>query len=269
MTFELACEKIKEADMVLVSLGEEFDTIKALKQDTAYLEVVEKINESGKTWLLPACETYFRQKDQKVTSDVQKALDTLVNALEGKNYFVLSVSGNPMIEAASWKEGRLVSPCGSFQKKQCPSGCVEGLQELSETEKCNIDQIFENTEALESFLQNENPDQAILGTCPNCGKPLICNNVYAEKYDENGYLPHWQHYTKWLQGTLNRKLVILELGVGMKFPSVARWPFEKIAFFNKKAEFIRVNGTLYQMSEELADKGISVPQNAIDWLQGK
>ena len=68
---------------------------------------------------------------------------------------------------------------------------------------------------------------------------------------------------------MNRKLVILELGVGMRFPSVARWPFEKIAFFNKKAEFIRVNGTLYQMSEELADKGISVAQNAVSWLQGK
>ena len=65
-----------------------------------------KINASGKTWLLPACETYFRQKDQKVTSDVQKALDTIVNTLEGKNYFVLSVSGNPMIEAASDRSSR-------------------------------------------------------------------------------------------------------------------------------------------------------------------
>ena len=53
MTFELACEKIKEADMVLVSLGEEFDTIKALKQNTAYLEAVEKIN---------MIVTYFKQQ---------------------------------------------------------------------------------------------------------------------------------------------------------------------------------------------------------------
>ena len=268
MTFELACEKIKEADMVLVSLGEEFDAIKALKQDTAYLEAVEKINASGKTWLLPACETYFRQKDQKVTSDVQKALDTLVKALEGKNYFVLSVAGNPMIEAASWKEGRLVSPCGSLMRIQCPERCGEGLQEISKAEIESLEKRFENANALTDFLENENENVAALGTCPGCGKPLICNNVYAQKYDENGYLPKWQLYTKWLQGTLNKKLVILELGVGMKFPSVARWPFEKIAFFNKKAEFIRVNGTLYQMSEELADKGISIHQNAIEWLRG-
>ena len=173
-----------------------------------------------------------------------------------------------MIEKTNWKEGRLVSPCGSLIRKQCPERCDEGLQEISEAERRRLEIIFENAEALSMFRENENGNEAVLGTCPSCGKPLICNNVYAEKYDENGYLPQWQLYTKWLQGTLNRKLLILELGVGLKFPSVARWPFEKIAFFNKKAEFVRVNGTLYQMSEELADKGISIHQNAIDWLQG-
>ena len=60
------------------------------------------------------------------------------------------------------------------------------------------------------------------------------NNVYAENYNENGYLSDWQIYTKWLQGTLNKKVLILELGVGLVFPSVIRWPFEKIAFYNQK-----------------------------------
>ena len=62
----------------------------------------------------------------------------------------------------------------------------------------------------------------------------MLNNVYAENYDESGYLDQWGHYRKWLQGTLNRRLFVLELGVGMRFPSVVRWPFEKVAFFNQK-----------------------------------
>ena len=260
MTFELVFEKIKDADMVLVSLGEEFDTVKVLKESAEYVEIIEKINDGNKNWLIPACDAYFRGKNQEVSEGIRSALDRLAAALEGKNYFLLSVSVNPMIEQTSWKEGRLVSPCGTLQKKQCPDGCPEGLQELTDSELEKLNWTFEN-----KIVSGELP---ILGTCPNCGRPLICNNVYAEKYDENGYLSQWQLYTKWLQGTLNKKLVILELGVGLKFPSVARWPFEKIAFFNKKAEFIRVNGTLYQMSEELADKGISIHQNAIDWLRG-
>ena len=71
---------------------------------------------------------------------------------------------------------------------------------------------------------------------------------------------------KWLQGTLNRKLFILELGVGMRFPTVIRWPFEKAAFYNKRACFCRVNEKLYHLTEELAEKGWGISQNAIDWL---
>lgn len=95
---------------------------------------------------------------------------------------------------------------------------------------------------------------------------MVLNNVYASKYNEEGYLKDWSRYTKWLQGTLNKKLCILELGVNLVFPSIIRWPFEKVGFYNQKATFIRVNETLYHMSEELKDKGISVAQNSIDWL---
>lgn len=80
--------------------------------------------------------------------------------------------------------------------------------------------------------------------------------------------PMWDKYTKWLQGTLNRNVLILEFGVGLKYPGVIRFPFEKAAYFNKKAGFIRVHGRLYQMTEELGDKGISIAQNAVDFLAG-
>ena len=105
-----------------------------------------------------------------------------------------------------------------------------------------------------------------LGVCPICDDNLILNNIYTEKYDERGYLDQWQKYTKWLQGTLNKKLCILELGVGMQCPSVIRFPFEKIGYFNQKADFIRINKNLYQLTEELKEKGISISENAVDWL---
>ena len=86
--------------------------------------------------------------------------------------------------------------------------------------------------------------------------------------DSDQASPMWDKYTKWLQGTLNRNVLILELGVGLKYPGVIRFPFEKAAYFNKKADFIRVHGRLYQMTEELGDKGISIAQNAVAFLAG-
>ena len=95
---------------------------------------------------------------------------------------------------------------------------------------------------------------------------MIYNNIYTEKYDENGYLGNWQIYTKWLQGTLNKKLCIIELGASMQFPQIIRFPFEKIAFYNQKAQFFRVHSKLYQLTEELKDKGTAIKENPVDFL---
>lgn len=212
-------EKILDADMVLVGIGSEFEKTLFLKEERA----VEAIRELGRI-------------------------------LQDKNYFFITTCTNGILKDAGLKEGRIVSPCGNMEMKQCPDACADSLQPLTDKEK---EQIGQGTR------QEQEVD---LGHCAVCGKPLVLNNVLADKYDENGYLPDWSIYTKWLQGTLNRKLCILELGVNLTFPSIIRWPFEKVAFYNQKASFFRVNEKLYHMSEELKDKGISISKNAIDWL---
>ena len=89
------------------------------------------------------------------------------------------------------------------------------------------------------------------GLCPHCKAPLTGNTIKADQYIEEGYLPQWAAYTKWLAGTLNKKLVILELGVGFQTPTVVRWPFEKTAFFNQKSYMYRINEKFSQITEEL------------------
>ena len=189
------------------------------------------------------------------------ALRKLAGLLEGKNYFVVSVSTNSQIARTPWREGRLVMPCGSILRKQCILGDGE-LEELSREDGEKLNRAME-----ELYQGHFSPEvKSFLGQCPRCGSSLVLNNVYGEEYDEKGYLDQWHMYTKWLQGTLNRKLLVLELGVGMRFPSVVRWPFEKAAFLNQKAFFARVNEELYQLDENLSGKGCGIPQNAVDWL---
>lgn len=252
-------QQIQEADMLLVGIGEEFDNVRALKSKSGYSECREKLGCSEEAWLLPALNLIY----QKEEPEVYKVLSRFAELIAGKNYFVVSVSTNDLIRRVAWRENRLVMPCGGSLLKQCPRNCENGLMKVTDND---WEAIHDYTNKLldEKILQEENIIN--LGVCPDCGSPLVLNNIYTEKYDENGYLGQWKLYTKWLQGTLNRKLMILELGVGMQCPSVIRWPFEKIAYFNQKASFYRVNETLYQLSEELKEKGTSISQNAIDWL---
>ncbi len=253
-------KQIREAEMILVGIGEEFDNIKALKYKSGYSYCREKLDSSEEAWLIPALNMIYEKEE----SVVYKVLNKLAELIADKNYFVVSVSTNEMVRRVRWRENRLVMPCGGSLMKQCIHNCASGLLEVTESDwKAIYD--YKNKLLDENFSQEEN--KISLGVCPECGSPLVLNNIYTEKYDENGYLGQWQLYTKWLQGTLNRKLLVLELGVGMQCPSVIRWPFEKVVFFNQKASFYRVNETLYQLSEELREKGISISQNAIDWLE--
>ena len=76
----------------------------------------------------------------------------------------------------------------------------------------------------------------------------------------------WEIYLKWLQGTIYKKLLVLELGVGLVYPNLIRFPFEKTVFYNQKAELVRVHDKLFQLPVELKGRGISVEEDAVRLL---
>ncbi len=265
-------KQIEDADMILVGLGEEFNDIKRLKNMEGYVAGKERIERTEALWLLPAYDELYREQCYNNNEDrIHDVLNKLAEVLQNKNYFIVSTANCNALWDIPWKDGRIVTPCGGIHKKQCIKGCGSGVQPTTIEDKEEIfswlkQHIFDAEKEQNVILKDgEFPK---LGICSECGTPLILNNIYAEHYDENGYIEQWQRYMKWLQGTLNKKLLILELGVGMKYPSVIRWPFEKVAFFNQKAQFYRINEKLYQLSEELSGKGTAIPKNSIDWLEG-
>ena len=103
--------------------------------------------------------------------------------------------------------------------------------------------------------------------CPHCGAPLTGNTIQATPYIEEGYLPQWEKYTQWLTKTLNRELVILELGCGFENPGVIRFPFEKTCFFNQKSFFCRVHKTFPQTSAELGERAVGVKAFSPEWIR--
>lgn len=259
-------EMMEQSDMILVGLGEDFDNLGALQQSQKYVDGCNVLKKTELHWLIPAWNEYCVEKAKK--DQVDRALEKIAALLGDKNYFVVSVSTNSSIDSIPWKKailsehGRCVMPCGSILKKQCINGCDGVLQEVTEEDRGELRGVLDRLS--EGRLRKE--EAFCLGVCPKCGAPFTLNNIYVDNYNENGYMERWKLYTKWLQGTLNKRLLLLELGVNMWFPSVIRWPFEKAAFFNEKAYFCRVNQRLYQLSAELAGKGCGISQNAIDWL---
>lgn len=252
--FEQLKKNIADADMILVGIGEKFE------EQFKKLEIIKKyknrIVNSKKYDNHKLLEQFIKSKylNECYNEAVMNAYQSLENLIQEKNYFIVSTCKDNYITHTNLKKDRMVFPCGNYQYLQCAKKCEDELFNASGY----VEEIIAKVDRA-----NDNID---LPVCRKCGAPLVFNNVYAENYNENGYIVQWEVYSKWLQGTLNRKLCILELGVGVSYPTVIRWPFEKIAFLNQKSVFYRVHSKLYQLSEELKNNGTSIAENPITFL---
>ena len=263
-------QKVQEADVLLVGIGEEwnedFAEIDKYPMLTAILQEMEM--DSSLEWLIPFLEQLYIQEhiERKREGTRIQAYQKLYQLIKDKNYFIVTTCIDSIVGQIGFDKEKIVEPCGSYHRLQCSQGCCAQLYPSDTFSR----QLRETLENQESVLALQIP------LCPECGMPLAFNNILrAQYYVQDGYQTQWELYTKWLQLTLNKKLCILELGVGMELPNIIRWPFEKIAYYNRKADFFRVHGTLYQLTEELGGKGkgsvtegiaVSVAMNALEFF---
>lgn len=169
----------------------------------------------------------------------KRAYEALAAFCEGKNYFVVTLATDATIFASGLEAKRIVAPCGNKSWQQCPEACTKDIWEKGEV-----------------------PD----GRCPHCGKPLTENTIACENYIEEGYLPQWKVYQDWLSKTLHKPLLLFELGVGFQTPTVIRWPFEKLVFFNQSAHMYRINKKFYQITEEIKERAVPIPEDSLEFL---
>ena len=70
----------------------------------------------------------------------------------------------------------------------------------------------------------------------------------------------------WLSRTLNRKLMILELGEGFLQPTINRWPFERTVMINQKSCMYRVHKTFYQIADEIKERAFAVKADSVEFF---
>ncbi|WP_027640970.1 hypothetical protein [Enterocloster clostridioformis] len=177
----------------------------------------------------------------QVQKELREAYAALWSLVRDKDYYVVTTVTDGAVYDTDFDSRRVVAPCGNIHWRQCSKACTKDIWE-----------------------EGEVPDDI----CTHCKAPLTGNTVEAETYIEEGYLPRWEAYKKWQTGTLNRRLVILELGEGFKTPTVMRWPFEKIGFFNQKSIFYRIHENFYQMPKELGERAAGIQADSVSFIRG-
>ena len=260
--FKKLVQAVENAEMILIGIGDEWKyNFQPMWKDPLYKEILEKTKDEYQ-WVIPYFEyIYLHDHPTKYCKD---AYIELYNLVKNRNYFVISTCLDRKAYECGFAKERCVFPCGSYEYLQSKQNDSD---EIIKAEESNvfISLISDLRMVMDGKKELYNINKPVMN-----GVEMMFNQKRPEWFDVNyneiEYRDQWQIYTKWIAASLNHELLILELGVGFDFPSIIRWPFEKIALINIKAYMIRIHEKMYQITEEIRDKAISVPINSVSYI---
>lgn len=148
---------------------------------------------------------------------------------------------------------------GSYSKLQCSKACHNKLYDNIEL----VNKMIEQTDSNLKIPSN------LIPVCPVCGEKMEVN-LRKDAYfvqDDNWYTQN-KAYENFIDDIRDKKVVLLELGVGFNTPIIIRFPFEQMTLQNEKWNLVRINKDNVVNWFDIEDKSILI-QDDIDNVIGK
>ena len=267
-------EKINDADIVLVGFGPEFNIKSSDILDQ--IPLYEELGISGmpledieKKWIEYTLIYKLGKNESKLWTEAVELYNELKAYFEGQgknNFFVVTTCNDDIIWDASFDRDRVVAPLGTMKLMKCDKGCFKTVYPTEDVYN-NIYDIIVKYSKQTDRTNMYNELREAMPQCPMCKQVMSANIYKTNNYSAEGYREAWDTYTAWLQKTLNRKLVMIELGEGFETPTVIRWPFEKVAAVNNKSTLIRVNKSFWQIAEDIEGKALPVKMSGKEFVR--
>lgn len=198
-------------------------------------------------WAYFAKHIFMNRYDVGKTSLYSKLCDLV----KSKDYFVLTTNVDHQFHINGFENKRIFATQGDYGLNQCSKGCHDKLYG-------NEELIYE---MLSKTVDCKIPSD-LVPKCPVCGEDMEVN-IRKDNYfiqDEKWYEAN-NRYGEFLEKIKDKKVVLMELGVGYNTPGIIRYPFEQLTYNNENSTLIRLNKDYPQAISENADKTISFDEN--------
>lgn len=172
----------------------------------------------------------------------------LFDIVKDKEYFVLTTNVDHQFWKAGFAENRIFGTQGDYGEIQCERGCHPKTYDAEE--------LFRKMDASrrDCLIPTE-----LVPKCPVCGggmaMHLRCDNNFVE--DENWHAAAGR-YAGFFEECKDKKVVLLELGVGFNTPTIIRFPFEKMVRENEGYSLIRLNMDEALVPESFGDRAVGI-----------
>ena len=178
-------------------------------------------------WAYWAKHMYINDIGMKATNLYKEILELVKN----KKYFVITTNVDDQFYKAGFDKDRIFATQGSYAYIQCSCACHDKIYNATDMVK----------EMVENIKDCKIPSE-LVPKCPVCGENMEVN-LRKDAYfvqDDNWYRQD-EKYGKFLDNTKDKKVLLLELGVGFNTPGIIRLPFEQMVYNNDKWNLVRIN----------------------------
>ena len=206
---------------------------------------------SGGFYPFPSAEEFWAWWSRQVyfnryAVDAGKPYTDLLKLVGDKNYFVLTTNVDHQFRLAGFDKERLFYTQGDYGLFQCSVPCHQ--------------KTYDNEEAVTEMVarqENMRIPTELIPKCPVCGKPmsmnLRCDDTFVE---DEGWHRANARYEAFLEQYKDKRLVLLELGVGGNTPVIIKYPFWQIALQNQNATYACINLGESVCPEEIAPQSV-------------
>ena len=179
----------------------------------------------------------------------------LKKLIENKNYFVVTTNQDTQF-SLTFPEEKVSAIQGDWRYLQCNDRCHDKIYPSYEILK----RLYENTKG--TSVPTE-----MIPVCPECGadmEPWVRSYVFLQG---TAYKEAYRKYHGFLQENMYKKILFLELGVGMMTPMFIKEPFWNMTYNLPKASYITINPKDAIVPDEIKDKSLAIQEDIAEVLE--
>jgi len=155
----------------------------------------------------------------------------LFRLVKNKNYFVITTNVDHCFQKAGFDKKRLFYTQGDYGLFQCSEPCHNATYDNEDV----IRKMYEQQ-------KNMRVPSELIPRCPKCGKPMTMNLRADDTFvEDEGWHKAAERYSDFIRANQTRRVLYLELGVGMNTPVIIKYPFWEYTAKNPRAVYACVN----------------------------
>lgn len=157
--------------------------------------------------------------------------EKLYKLVKDREYFVLTTNVDHCFQKAGFDKQRLFYTQGDYGLFQCSLPCH--------------DKTYDNEAPIRRMIAEQEEmkiPSELIPRCPVCGRPMTVNLRIDDTFVQNGgWYAASKRYSEFIEKFKEKRILLLELGVGNNTPAIIKYPFRRLTNRNPKAIYVCIN----------------------------